>query len=78
VALGPAARVAEVDTADYEVRRYHLVGRRVWNLAFSPDERRLYTTNGNSDDISVLDLDSDKVVKSLGVGRAPWGVVAVP
>jgi PQQ-dependent catabolism-associated beta-propeller protein len=78
VALGPSARVAEVDAQTYKVLHYHLVGQRVWNLAFSPDERRLYTTNGNSNDISVLDLDADRVVKSLGVGRAPWGVVAVP
>jgi len=78
VALGPAARVAEVDAQTYKVLRYHLVGQRVWNLAFSPDQRRLYTTNGNSNDISVLDLAADRVVKSLGVGRAPWGVVAVP
>ena len=50
----------------------------LWNLAFSPDESRLYSTNGNSNDISVIDLASDRVVKSLGVGRSPWGVVAVP
>jgi PQQ-dependent catabolism-associated beta-propeller protein len=78
VALGPSARVAEIDAQNYKVLRYHLVGQRVWNLAFSPDERRLYTTNGNSNDLSVLDLAADRVVKSLGVGRAPWGVVAVP
>ena len=78
VALGPSARVAEVDAHTYKVLRYHLVGQRVWNLAFSPDERRLYTTNGNSNDVSVIDLAADRVVKSLGVGRSPWGVVAVP
>lgn len=78
VALGPSARVAEVDMRTLRVLRYHLVGQRVWNLALSPDERRLYATNGNSNDISVLDLASDRVVTSLGVGRAPWGVVAVP
>jgi YVTN family beta-propeller protein len=78
VALGPSARVAEVDARSYKVLRYHLVGQRVWNLAFSPDESRLYSTNGNSNDISVIDLASDRVIKSLGVGRSPWGVVAVP
>jgi PQQ-dependent catabolism-associated beta-propeller protein len=78
VALGPSARVAELDAEAAKVEHYHLVGQRVWNLAFSPDERRLYTTNGNSNDISVIDLAADRVVKSLGVGRSPWGVVAVP
>ena len=42
VALGPANRVAVVDGATYEVKKYLLVGQRVWNLAFTPDESRLY------------------------------------
>jgi YVTN family beta-propeller protein len=75
VALGPSNRVAEVDPETFEVRKYHLVGQRVWNLALSPDEKRLYTTNGTSNDISVIDLEKDKVIKSLPVGRAPWGIV---
>jgi PQQ-dependent catabolism-associated beta-propeller protein len=78
VALGPSARVAEVDAQSFKPLRYYLVGQRVWNLAFSPDQTRLYTTNGNSNDISVIDLADNRVIKSLGVGRAPWGVVAVP
>ncbi|WP_372395771.1 PQQ-dependent catabolism-associated beta-propeller protein [Azospirillum sp. HJ39] len=75
VALGPANRIAEIDTASLEVKRYFLVGQRVWNLAFSPDEKRLYTTNGISNDLSVIDLERNKVIKSIPVGGAPWGVV---
>lgn len=78
VALGPANRVAEIDARTYEVKRYHLVGQRVWNLALSPDEKRLYSTNGVSNDVSVLDMDRGRVVKSIGVGGAPWGVVVKP
>lgn len=78
VALGPANRVAEVDVNTYEVKRYHLVGQRVWNLALSPDEKRLYTTNGVSNDMSVLDLERGRVVKSVSVGGAPWGVIVKP
>ena len=74
VALGPANRVAVVDTATWEVKDYLLVGQRVWQLAFSPDEKFLYTTNGNSNDISVIDVATDKVVKSVQVGEQPWGV----
>ena len=78
VPLGPANRVAEFDPKTYEVRRYFLVGQRVWQLALSPDQDRLYTTNGNSGDVSVIDLERNEVIKSIVTGRAPWGVVAVP
>jgi YVTN family beta-propeller protein len=46
----------------------------VWQLAFTPDESLLFATNGNSNDVSVIDVPSLKVVKSMSVGRAPWGV----
>jgi PQQ-dependent catabolism-associated beta-propeller protein len=78
VALGPANRVAVVDTKTYEVKKYLLVGQRVWNLAFSLDGRRLYTTNGVSNDMTVIDVASLKPTKSVPVGRLPWGVVVAP
>jgi YVTN family beta-propeller protein len=78
VALGPAARVAVINTASFEVEKYLLVGQRVWNLAFSPDEKRIFTTNGVSNDVSVIDVDRLKVKKSIRVGRLPWGVVVRP
>jgi YVTN family beta-propeller protein len=78
VALGPANRVAVIDAQKYTVKDYLLVGHRVWNMAFSPDSTRLYTTNGASHDISMIDLEEHKVTKSIAVGRFPWGVVAAP
>jgi len=75
IALGPSARVARVDRESYEVEEYYLVGPRVWNLTFSPDRKRLFTTNGVSGDVSVIELESGRVVKSVKVGRFPWGVV---
>ena len=74
VALGPASRIAVINAATFEVEKYLLVGARVWQLAFSPDEKRLYTTNGVSNDISVIDTEDLRVVKSVAVGRYPWGV----
>jgi YVTN family beta-propeller protein len=56
------------------VEQYLLVGQRVWQLALTPDEKLLFTTNGNSNDVSVIDVPSLKVVKSMPVGTAPWGV----
>lgn len=78
IALGPSARVAVVDMTSYEVEDYLLVGPRVWNLEFSPDQKRLFTTNGVSGDVSVIDLEKQRVIKSIKVGRLPWGVVVRP
>lgn len=78
VALGPANRVAVVDAQTLEVKDYLLVGQRVWNLAFSADQSRLFTTNGVSNDVSVIDLAGPKVLKSVAVGLAPWGVAVRP
>ena len=66
-----------LDLASLEVKDYLLVGQRVWQLAFSPDGKFLYTTNGNSNDISVIDTATDEVTVSVPVGEQPWGVVAV-
>ena len=62
VALGPANRVAVVDAKTYEVKKYLLVGQRVWHMGFSPDGKRLYTANGVSNDISVIDVPDLRVV----------------
>jgi YVTN family beta-propeller protein len=72
--LGPANHVGVIDAKTFAVEDYLLVGQRVWQLAFTPDEKLLFTTNGNSNDISVIDVPTLKVVKSMPVGTAPWGV----
>jgi YVTN family beta-propeller protein len=47
-------------------------------MAFTPDQKYLLTTNGLSNDISVIDVATLDVVKSIPVGRLPWGVVVSP
>lgn len=74
IALGPSARVAVVNAKTYEVEKYLLVGPRVWNLEFSPDQKRLFTTNGISGDVSVIDLEKQRVISTVKVGRLPWGL----
>jgi YVTN family beta-propeller protein len=78
VALGPANRVAVIDVKTYTVRKYLLVGQRVWQMAFTPDQKYLLTTNGLSNDISMIDVADLDVVKSIQVGRLPWGIVVSP
>ena len=75
VALGPSSRVAVIDQKTKKVLKYLLVGQRVWQLAFTPDEKRLISTNGVSNDISIIDIEKMKTIKSIKVGRFPWGVV---
>ena len=50
----------------------------MWNLALSADGSRLFTTNGVSNDLSVIDFAGMRVVRSVPVGQAPWGVVVAP
>ena len=59
VALGPANRVAVIDAKTDEVLDYLLVGQRVWQMAFTPDEAFLVVTNGNSNDVSVIDVKAE-------------------
>jgi YVTN family beta-propeller protein len=63
-----------INGATYEVQKYLLVGQRVWHMAFTPDEKYLLSTNGLSNDVSVIDVASLKVIKTLQVGEFPWGI----
>ena len=38
----------------------------------------LYTANGPSDDVSVIDVASGEVVRRIAAGKLPWGVVIAP
>ena len=76
--MGPANRVAVIDAETMEVKKYLLVGQRVWQLALTPDEKLLISTNGVSNDVSIIDVEAEKVLKSVRVGGYPWGVVVGP
>ena len=75
VALGRANHVAVVDVKTRTVEDYILVGRRAWGLALTRDEKLLYVANGLSDDISIIDVDRLKVLKSVPVGQVPYGIL---
>lgn len=77
VALGRANHVAFVDVASRKVTNLVLVGKRAWNVALDKAEARLYVVNGLSDDITVVDVAGAKAVKSIPVGRVPYGLVVV-
>ena len=55
-----------------------LVGRRVWHLEFDADEQHIYSTNGISGDVTIIDVGSLKPLKTIKVGRFPWGAAFRP
>jgi YVTN family beta-propeller protein len=77
VALGKANHVAFVDVAARKVSGLVLVGKRAWNVALDKAEARLWVVNGLSDDVTVVDVAGAKAIKSIPVGRVPYGVVVV-
>jgi len=77
VALGRANHVAFVDVPARKVTNLVLVGKRAWNVTLDKAEARLYVVNGLSDDITVVDVAGAKALKSIPVGRVPYGLVVV-
>ena len=52
-------------------------GERPWGIAVSHDGKTIYTANGPSNDVSVIDVASRQVTKKIPVGTGPWGLVVV-
>jgi len=77
VALGRANHVAFVDVAARKVTDLVLVGKRAWNVTLDKAERQLWVVNGLSDDVTVVDVAGAKAIKSIPVGRVPYGLVVV-
>jgi PQQ-dependent catabolism-associated beta-propeller protein len=77
VALGRANRVAFIDAPTRKVTDQVLVGKRAWNLVLDKAEARLWVVNGLSDDVTVVDVGAAKALKSIPVGRVPYGVALV-
>jgi YVTN family beta-propeller protein len=66
-----------VDTEKNAIARTIPVGNRAWGIALSPDGSKLYTANGASDDVSVVDVKARKELKRIKVGGGPWGIAIV-
>ena len=74
VTTGRAGSVAVLDAGSHAILRMILgVGARPWGIAVGANGT-LYTANGPSNDVSVIDPDSGHVLTRLRVGNLPWGV----
>ena len=47
-------------------------------MPFTMDEKYLLVNNCFFDDVSVIDVAAQKVIKTIQVGELPWGVTISP
>jgi YVTN family beta-propeller protein len=67
--------VSAIDTVTNEIIATIPVGKRPWNMAITPDSKKLYVANGRSNSVSVIDAIELKAIGEIPVGDTPWGVV---
>ena len=73
VALFAARHDHGLDIKDEAVIREQM-GRRPWDVAVSPDGTKVYSSNGLSDSVSVIDAACLCVVDEIAVGRGPHSI----
>jgi PQQ-dependent catabolism-associated beta-propeller protein len=75
ISLGRANHIAIIDAHTKELEDYVLVGERAWSVALNRDETVAVVANGLSDDITLVDMESRRPIRSIPVGRVPHTVV---
>lgn len=74
VSTGRGGSVAVIDVLAGKVARVIAdVGPRPWGIAVAPDGL-VFTANGSSNDVSVIDPESARVIARIPAGASPWGV----
>jgi len=66
--------VQVIDTATNAIVTAIPVGKRPWNMAITPDGKKLYVACGRSDAVAVVDTEANKKIADIPVGSLPWGV----
>ncbi len=77
VALGSANHVVFIDAVTRKIDKYILVGRRPWGLGLTPDGDRLFVLNGLSDDVTIIDVEKKRPVRTSRTGLVPHSVEIV-
>jgi YVTN family beta-propeller protein len=49
-------------------------GQPRWGIALTSEAKKLYVRNGLLNDVSVIDVQTNQVVKTLKVGNGPSGI----
>lgn len=71
---GRAAKVVIMDAQTLAIKSTADVGKRVWGAVLSRDGSMLYTANGVSNTVSMVDTAASKSIMEIEVGRGPWGL----
>jgi YVTN family beta-propeller protein len=66
--------VSVVDLASSAAVATVPVGQRPWNMALTPDGKKLYVACGRSGSVSVVDTERNEKIADIAVGKLPWGV----
>jgi len=79
----PSESVGElnvIDTVNAKVLKTIALpaGSRPMRVKLSPDEKRLYISNGRAGTISVFDAHSYELLDTIKVGTRPWGLGVSP
>ena len=72
---GRGKKVFGIETSTGKPGASYEVGDRPRGIALSPDEKLLFTANGPSNDVSIIDVATRTVLKKVKVGDKPWGVL---
>jgi len=68
-----------VDVASNKVTdKVEDVGTNPSRLAVSPDGTKVYVTNKGSNNVSVIDASTNKVIATVNVGINPYGIAVTP
>jgi YVTN family beta-propeller protein len=67
--------VSVIDTATNHIIATIPTGQRPWNMALTPDGKKLYVATGRSNSVSVIDTVQNVKLRDIAVGKLPWGVV---
>ncbi|HEY2677894.1 MAG TPA: beta-propeller fold lactonase family protein [Steroidobacteraceae bacterium] len=75
-----AGEINVIDTANARVLKTLTLpaGSRPMRVRVSPDETKLYVSNGRAGTISVLDTHTYEVLDTIKVGPRPWGIGISP
>ena len=71
---GGEGTVRVIDTATNTIIATIPVGKRPWNMAITPDGRKLHVACGRSNAVAVIDTTTNAKVAEIAVGQLPWGV----
>jgi len=74
VSSGGEGTVQVIDVASNTIVAKIPVGRRPWNMAITPDGKKLYVACGRSNAVAVIDTETNSKIADIPVGELPWGV----